>query len=102
MLGEKITQLRHAMKLTQKDLAQRTGVSLSTIRNWEQNNSQPTSDIIVSLCRALCVDPNILFDFDDHAVIYVDHLTEDDRSIINSLVQNLQNKNITITDVLGK
>ena len=96
MLGEKITELRHALKMTKQELAHRAGVSLSTVRNWEQNNSQPSSDIIVDLCRALCIDPNTLFSFENHMVIYADHLTENDRVVVNALVQSLQNKNIDL------
>lgn len=40
IIGEKISQLRKTAKLTQEDLAYKTGISLSTIKRYEEGDSQ--------------------------------------------------------------
>ncbi len=49
-LGNRIKQLRESHKLTQKELAERLGVSAQAISKWENNVNQPD----VSTVRRLC------------------------------------------------
>ena len=49
MIGKKIAQLRTQHKLSQKELARRTGVSVATVKNWEGDSSDPCLENIKSL-----------------------------------------------------
>lgn len=60
--GDKIRTARKAAKLTQRELADKIGVSNTSISNWEKNLSRPDPDIIQNLCWILGVSPNYFFD----------------------------------------
>jgi transcriptional regulator with XRE-family HTH domain len=54
-LGRRIARLRKAAGLTQRGLAEKAGVSLSTLRNWEQGAREPLASAVVKLADALGV-----------------------------------------------
>lgn len=56
--GEKIRQARKAAGLTQRQLADRLGVSNTSVSNWEKNLSRPDADLIQQLCAILGLQPN--------------------------------------------
>lgn len=51
MLGERLTQLRRLSGDTQKQTAEKLGVSLSAVRSWEQGRSAPTCEMLAQICR---------------------------------------------------
>ena len=52
-LGQNIAELRKARNLTQRDLAQKLGVSQSHIARWETERSQPRRKALEELAEAL-------------------------------------------------
>jgi transcriptional regulator with XRE-family HTH domain len=52
-MGEKIQQLREGRGLTQVQLAQRSGVPLGSLRNYEQGHRTPLLDQAAKLAKAL-------------------------------------------------
>lgn len=66
--GERLRELRLAAELTQDQLAERTGISVWTLRGYEQGHREPTWRPFLLLCRALEVDA--MTAFDDHAVVF--------------------------------
>lgn len=53
MLGEKVKNLRKALKITQKELAATVGVSQSTIGMIEGNKQGASNDTLLKLAKAL-------------------------------------------------
>ncbi len=49
MLSKKIYELRTSLGWTQVQLAQKLGVTKQTISNWENDNIQPSIDMLVKL-----------------------------------------------------
>ena len=60
MLGERLSEIRKDHGHTQADLANQLGVSLFTIRAWEQEKSAPSHDMLVTLCRLYQVSSDYL------------------------------------------
>lgn len=61
-LGESIYKNRKRMKLTQAELAERSGVTEQTIRKIEHGEGNPQLDVLCSLIKTLGIDPGeILF-----------------------------------------
>jgi transcriptional regulator with XRE-family HTH domain len=56
-IGEKLKEIRTRRLLTQDELAEKAGVSQSTIANIERNNAEPQFRTIRKLAKALDVDP---------------------------------------------
>jgi transcriptional regulator with XRE-family HTH domain len=60
MVGAFMQSLRKEQGMTQKDLAERIGVSDKTISKWENGNSMPDTSILLSLCKELDISVNEL------------------------------------------
>jgi transcriptional regulator with XRE-family HTH domain len=54
-LGENLQKLRDAIGISQAELAKRAGVSLDSLRNWEQDRVLPRVDTAAKLAQALGV-----------------------------------------------
>jgi transcriptional regulator with XRE-family HTH domain len=52
-LGEMIGRLRKGRGLDQAGLAKTTGLSVGSIRNWEQDRSEPGAQALLKLAVAL-------------------------------------------------
>jgi transcriptional regulator with XRE-family HTH domain len=59
-IGEKLREVRTKRLLTQDELANKAGVSQSTIANIERDNAEPQGRTIRKLAKALDVDPTEL------------------------------------------
>lgn len=62
-LGETLKRLRKASSLTQDDLAAAAGVSVFTIRGYEQGKRTPNDEQRVFIAKTLGVAPEVLTDF---------------------------------------
>jgi transcriptional regulator with XRE-family HTH domain len=62
-MGARFKQLREEARLTQKEASERSGIPLSTLRNWEQGTNLPRIDQAIKLAHALEVDLNTLAGF---------------------------------------
>ena len=51
MLGQRIGELRNAFGWSQVDLAKRLGVAKQTVSNWENENIQPSVEMLVRLAK---------------------------------------------------
>ncbi|MBR7056671.1 MAG: helix-turn-helix transcriptional regulator [Oscillospiraceae bacterium] len=65
MIGERLSEIRKDHRHTQVDLAQRLGVSLSTVRSWEQNKSSPSHEMLICICRLYQVSSDYLLGLSD-------------------------------------
>jgi transcriptional regulator with XRE-family HTH domain len=54
--GQLLQSLRHKAKLSQSELAARTGISVRVIQAWEIDRNVPRADALFTLCKALDVD----------------------------------------------
>lgn len=60
-VGEKIKQRREALGISQKELAQKIGVTQSAIGNYESGLSNPKMELMPKIFEALRTDANYLF-----------------------------------------
>lgn len=51
MLGERIKKIRKQCRLSQDELAEKTGISRSTVNNIERGNQRPSVDFVMELSR---------------------------------------------------
>lgn len=59
-IGARIRQYRLEKEITQAALAQKIGVHLTTIKNWERSVTVPTEAYIQRIAKALDVNPAAL------------------------------------------
>lgn len=60
LTGKFISQLRKEKNLTQKELADRLGISDKTVSKWETGNGMPDVSLLQPLCKELSVNRNEL------------------------------------------
>ncbi len=65
MIGERLAEMRKDHGDTQAALAGRLGVSLPTVRAWEQEKSSPSHEMLVTICRLYGVSSDYLLGLTD-------------------------------------
>lgn len=73
-LNEMIKLLRNDANLTQKEMAKKLGVSLSSLQKYEYGDFKPSSDILKKMSEVFKVPVAVILNVDDY--------TEDERDII--------------------
>ena len=58
----KIFELMRERGISQKELSKRTGIPTSTISDWKQKGTVPSSDKIIAICKALNVRVDEVFE----------------------------------------
>ena len=64
MLGQRINELRQAFGWNQVELAKRLGVAKQTVSNWENDNIQPSIEMLIRLAKLFNVTTDYLLGFD--------------------------------------
>lgn len=77
MLGERIHSLRLSLGWSQVDLAKRLNVAKQTISNWENDNIQPSIDMLVRLSHLFAVSTDYLLGLEQQPRLSVEGLPEE-------------------------
>lgn len=104
-IGEKITQLRKQLNLSQADLARKVEASRTIIGNYERNLNVPSLDMIVKLAEAFNVSTDYLIadgkfaQYDKEVIKRIDAIEQLDLDtknklffLIDSITQNFKAK----------
>ena len=65
MLGQRINELRTACGWSQVELAKRLNISKQTVSNWENENIQPSIEMLVNVATLFRVSTDYLLGLDD-------------------------------------
>ncbi|WP_174850755.1 XRE family transcriptional regulator [Streptococcus suis] len=87
ILGNSIRELRKSKKMTQVELAKKTGYKQNTISNHENGNRQLDEQDILKYAKALEVEPQVLFD-----------LSRTPTTAPNSLIEQISDKVVQLTE----
>ena len=74
MLGQRICELRTAMGWSQVELAKRLRVAKQTVSNWENDNIQPSIEMLVRLSKIFGVTTDYLLGLEDTPRLSVEGL----------------------------
>ena len=92
-LNENIRELRMARNLTQVDLAKALGVTKQSVSNWENNNIQPSIDMLMHLAHFFSVSTDCLLGLDQRKYLEITGLTDQQLAHIAAIIQDLQKGN---------
>ncbi|MEK4565221.1 helix-turn-helix transcriptional regulator [Alkalihalobacillus sp. FSL R5-0424] len=103
-IGNKIKTLRKNKKMTQPDLADKIGVSYTTVSQYETGSRKPSFKALNRIAEALDVSPSYLLQEDvtgdsakneiiQMAARNMQALDEDSLETISSLIKSLSEKN---------
>ena len=90
MLSERIRELRVAQGYTQIALAEKLGVSKQAVSNWENDNIQPSIDMLVRLADQFSVTTDYLLGRENSLQLDMHGLTPDIIGHLSLLVDDLR------------
>ncbi len=92
MLSKKICELRLSFGWTQVQLAQKLGITKQTVSNWENDNIQPSIDMLVKLAKTFNVSTDYLLRLTPTNSINVDGLPTEFVSHIVQIIDDYKTK----------
>ena len=95
MLSERIRSLRNNRGISQVELAEALHVTKQSVSNWENNNIQPSIEVLVKIARYLSVRADYLLCFDDRDYIEITGLSEKELDHIRLIIEDIRKKKET-------
>ena len=92
MLSRRIYELRTSFNWTQVQLAQKLGVTKQTVSNWENDNIQPSIDMLVNISRIFNVTTDYLLGLSPTISINADGLPTEFVSHIVQIIEDYKAK----------
>lgn len=93
MVNKRVRELRQSRGLSQTELAVQLGVSKQCISNWENDNIQPSIDMLIAISRFFMVSTDYLLGLDDKKYIEVSMLTESQIAHLQMIIEDISGKN---------
>ena len=90
MLGQRICELRTALGWSQVQLATRVGAAKQTISNWENDNIQPSIEMLVRLSKIFGVTTDYLLGLEDVPRLDVEGLPSNVVAHLALLIEDYQ------------
>lgn len=90
MLNQQIRVLRQARGISQVELAKRLGVTKQSVSNWENDNIQPSVEMVVKLAGVFSVSTDYLLGLEQGEYLDVTGLSQEKIAHIRQLVDDLR------------
>lgn len=90
MLSKRIHELRGALGWSQVELARMLNVSKQTVSNWENDNIQPSIDMLLRLAGAFGVTTDYLLGLEDRPRLDVSGLSDSAIAHLSLLIEDLR------------
>ena len=92
MLSEQIKKLRTAHNISQVELAEYLCVTKQSVSNWENDNIQPSIDMLIRLADYFKVSTDYMLGIEDKKRIDVSGLTEKQIAHLKFIISDLLDK----------
>ena len=89
-LNENIRRLRSDRNLSQVDLAKALGVTKQSVSNWENNNIQPSIDMLIRLSRFFAVSTDTLLGLDSRKYMEITGLTDSQLAHVTAIINDIR------------
>ncbi len=89
-LNENIKQLRLARNLSQVDLAKALGVTKQSVSNWENNNIQPSIDMLIRLAQFFSVSTDYMLGLNHRKYIEISELSDTQLAHITAIIDDIR------------
>lgn len=90
MLNENIKKLRLARNMSQVELAKRLGVSKQSVSNWENDNIQPSIEMLIKIAECLNSSTDFLLGLNNRQTIDVSGLTDKQIAHIQQIIEDIK------------
>lgn len=92
MLGQRINALRISLGWSQVQLAEKLNISKQTVSNWENENIQPSIEMLIRLSKLFHVSADYLLGLDQLTSISVEGLPVSVVAHIAQLIEDYRQK----------
>ena len=92
MFSERIKEIRLARNMTQVDLSRELNVTKQSVSNWENDNIQPSIDMLIKIASYFSVSCDYLLGLDERKYIEVTGLTDKEISHIQMLIDDINKR----------
>lgn len=92
MLSQRINELRNALGWSQVQLAERLNISKQTVSNWENENIQPSIEMLVRISRVFNVSVDYLLGLETVPRISVEGLPISFVAHLTQIVEDYRQK----------
>ena len=90
MLDRRLRALRQARKMSQVDLARRLGVTKQSVSNWENDNIQPSIEMLMRLASVFSVSTDYILGIEQREYLDVSGLSKEVIAHIRQIVDDLR------------
>ena len=90
MLNEKLKQLRQAYGINQVELGKKLSVSKQCVSNWENDNIQPSIEMLVRISKFFNISCDELLGLDRTDTVDVSGLSDTELAHIKLLIRDFQ------------
>ena len=91
MLGQRLYEIRTSLGWSQVELAKKLNISKQTVSNWENENIQPSIEMLVRLAKVFNVTTDFLLGLDDVPRLNVEGLPTAVVSHLSLLIEDYRN-----------
>lgn len=92
MLGQRIYELRIARSWSQVQLAEKLNITKQTVSNWENDNIQPSIEMLIRIATLFKVSADYLLGLDDTNRINADGLPIEFIAHLTQIIDDYKNK----------
>ncbi len=90
MFGENIKKLRISIGLNQVEFAKKLGISKQSVSNWENENIQPSIDMLLKTAKTFSVSCDYLLGNERARTLDVSGLSERQISILQEIADDIR------------
>ena len=94
LLGKKIKELRTKSKFTQIELAEKLGVTKSSVVSYENDSRQPSYEVLIKMARIFNVSIDSLLLDRSGMTLEVNGLKREQVKLLELLIMNFQKNNM--------
>ncbi len=92
MLGCRIKELRIALGLNQVEFGKMLNVTKQSVSNWENENIQPSIDVLVRVCTVFSVSADYLLGLNSRRTLDVTGLSGEQIAHLQCIVDGLRSR----------
>ena len=92
MLGQRINELRIALGWSQVQLAEKLSISKQTVSNWENENIQPSIEMLIRIAKVFHVSTDYLLGLDNVPTINVENLPAPFIAHLTQIIEDYKKK----------
>ncbi len=90
--GLRLKELRQTKRMTQKQVAERLKLGVSTVSGYENNTKTPSLETLIDLARLYNVSTDYLLGVDNRPMLYLDGFTPKQARLIRELLDSFRER----------